>query len=370
MANKIRVMVVDDSAVIRGLTKRILISDDDIEVVASVGNGEQAVRSLKQGGIDVIILDIEMPTMDGITALPLLIEADPGVRIIMSSTLTTRNAEISLKALRLGAADYIPKPSSTAELISGDTFRKALLEKVRALGSVARRRGGGSGVAAAKTSRALEVKGKPVLAPAAPVVLRKAGMTAPEILAIGSSTGGPQALFEVFKGIPQSWRLPIVITQHMPATFTKILATHLEQVSQRPCIEAQGGEVVSSGHIYVAPGDNHLLLEYEGGKVVTRLSQSPPENFCRPAVDLMLRSVVAVYGSRVLALILTGMGKDGLKGCEDVVAAGGTVVAQDEATSIVWGMPGAVATNGVCTAVLPLKEIAGYITNVKTRTAA
>lgn len=368
MAGKIRVMVVDDSAVIRGLTKKILASDNEIEVVASVGNGEQAVKALKQGGIDVIVLDIEMPTMDGITALPLLIEVDPRVRIIMSSTLTTRNAEISVKALRLGAADYIPKPSSTAELNSGDTFRRTLLEKVRALGAAARRRGTASSVSRRPQLRSPAAKDSPL--PAATIVLRKAGMSMPEILAIGSSTGGPQALFEVFKGIPQTWQLPIVITQHMPATFTKILATHLEQVAKRPCIEAKGGEIVRSGHIYVAPGDNHLLLEHSSGNVVTRLSQSPPENFCRPAVDPMLRSVVAVYGPRVLALILTGMGKDGLKGCEAVVSAGGTVVAQDEATSIVWGMPGAVATHGVCAAVLPLKEIAGYIANFKTRTAA
>ena len=369
MPNKIRVMVVDDSAVVRGFTKRILASDESIEVVSSVGNGEHAVRAIKQQEIDVVVLDIEMPTMDGITALPLIIEANPDVRVIMSSTLTTRNAEISLKALRLGAADYIPKPSTASELNSGETFRAELLEKVLALGAAATR-------SSAKPAAVPRATVRPIARTAtkAPsgsgITLRNAGTIAPEILAIGSSTGGPQALFEVFKGIPPDWTLPIVITQHMPATFTKILANHLETVASRPCIEAAGGEVVERGHIYVAPGDHHMLLENSGTKVVTRLSQSPPENFCRPAVDPMLRSVVKAYGPRVLAVILTGMGKDGLNGCEAVIEGGGTVVAQDEDTSIVWGMPGAVATAGICSAVLPLKDIAAHITNFRTRTAA
>ena len=361
MTNKIRVMIVDDSAVIRGLTKRILESNSDIEVVASVGNGEYAVRAVEQNEVDVVVLDIEMPKMDGITALPLLIKANPKLRVIMSSTLTTRNAEISLKALRLGAADYIPKPTAAAELNSGDEFRKTLLEKVRALG-------GATGGPASSASPASG--GAAISLASGKIATRPAGTFAPDILAIGSSTGGPQALFEVFKGLPTDWKLPIVITQHMPATFTKILASHLESVSNRPCVEAQGGEVVRSGHVYVAPGDHHMLLETEGANIVTRLTQSPPENFCRPAVDPMLRSVVKIYGPRVLALILTGMGKDGLSGCEAVVAAGGTVVAQDEETSIVWGMPGAVATEGICSAVLPLRDIATYISNFKTRTAA
>lgn len=368
MTNKIRVMIVDDSAVVRGLTKRLLESDSEIEVVASVGNGEHAVRAVGQHDIDVVVLDIEMPTMDGITALPLLLEANPKIRIIMSSTLTTRNAEISLKALRLGAADYIPKPSSASELSSGEEFRKSLLEKVHVLGASAHRAQG-------KPSKGPAVVGgtaarKPVATPSAEISLRAAGRLEPDILAIGSSTGGPQALFEVFKDFPARWNLPIVITQHMPATFTKILADHLSTVSKRPCIEAKGGELITNGHIYVAPGDYHMLLERKGTQVVTQLNQGPQENFCRPAVDPMMRSVVKVYGARTLALILTGMGKDGLKGCEAVVAAGGTVIAQDEDSSVVWGMPGAVATHGVCSAVLPLDKITSHITNFRTRTAA
>lgn len=369
MSNKIRVMIVDDSAVIRGLTKRILEADGSIEVVSSLGNGEVAVKASETTDVDVIVLDIEMPVMDGITALPLLIKNRPGSRVIMSSTLTTRNAQISIKALSLGAADYIPKPTSTSEINSGDSFSSTLVEKVRALGEAAQR---AKGIAAAPQAAAAGAAAplKAVPAQSGTIKLRAPGTFAPDILAIGSSTGGPQALFEVFKGIPKDWNLPIVITQHMPATFTKILAEHIASVSGRPCIEAAGGEVITNGHVYVAPGEHHMLLEARGTQVVTRLTQSPPENFCRPAVDPMMRSIVKIYGPRVLALILTGMGKDGLNGCEAVVAAGGTVVAQDEETSVVWGMPGAVATHGVCSAVLPLQDIAAHITNMKARTAA
>ena len=335
-----------------------------------MGNGEHAVRAVKRTEIDVIVLDIEMPTMDGITALPLIIEANPKVRVIMSSTLTTRNAEISLTALRLGAADYIPKPTTASELNSGQGFRTNLIEKVRALGAAARRSTASSVRTPISVGTKREFAGATAPVAGAGVSLRSAGTFMPEILAIGSSTGGPQALFELFKGIPADWTLPIVITQHMPATFTKILANHLEAIAKRPCIEASGGEQIMSGRVYVAPGDYHMLLERKGTGVVTRLAQSPPENFCRPAADPMLRSVVKVYGPRVLALILTGMGKDGLNGCATVVAAGGTVVAQDEESSIVWGMPGAVATHGICSAVLPLQQIATHITNFKTRSAA
>lgn len=368
MTNKIHVMIVDDSAVVRGLTKRLLESDSGIEVVASVGNGEHAVRGITQHDIDVVVLDIEMPTMDGITALPLLLKANPKIRVIMSSTLTTRNAEISLKALRLGAADYIPKPSSASELSSGEDFRKSLLEKVHVLGASSHRAKGKTSEGPAAVGGA--TASKPVVAPSTDISLRQPGRSAPDILAIGSSTGGPQALFEVFKGFPTDWKIPIVITQHMPATFTRILAEHLSSVSKLPCAEAKSGDVIKNGHVYVAPGDYHMLLEREGTQVVTRLTQSPQENYCRPSVDPMMRSLVKVYGGRILAVILTGMGKDGLSGCEGVVAAGGTVVAQDEESSVVWGMPGAVATHGVCSAVLPLDRIATHITNFKTRTAA
>ncbi len=193
------------------------------------------------------------------------------------------------------------------------------------------------------------------------IQLRDAGKKKPDVLAIGSSTGGPQALTNCLKPITDNISLPILITQHMPPTFTAILAAHLEQASGWPCAEAQDGETIQGGRIYIAPGGIHMLVESIGPNKVIRLSDDPPENFCKPAVDPMLRSIVDAYGAAVLVLILTGMGSDGRAGCKTVVDAGGTVVAQDEETSVVWGMPGAVATNGLCNAVLPLPEIASKI---------
>ena len=174
---------------------------------------------------------------------------------------------------------------------------------------------------------------------------------------IGASTGGPQALFKLFGYLKNRVKLPIIITQHMPATFTTILAEHLHRLTNAPCREAKNGEPVTAGQIYIAPGDWHLTVEKEGDGKIIRLNQNPPENFCRPAVDPMLRSLAASYGNQVLALILTGMGHDGLGGGQCVVDAGGTILAQDEASSVVWGMPGAVATGGLCAAVLPIDEI-------------
>ena len=365
----IRVMVVDDSAIIRGLIIRMLASDPAFSIVASVGNGQMAVEALSRHHVDVIIMDIEMPVMDGLTALPKLLEIDPGVRIVMASTLTARNAETSLRALELGASDYIPKPTSTRELSGGDDFRRELLEKVRVLGlhpkRGARRRAPGETAPAAEAPRpsgalrpAAPPRQAPSLYPVGPIQLRPASSVRPNILAIGSSTGGPPALFAVLKEIQPSIDLPVVITQHMPPTFTTILAQHIARHCNWPCHEAVDGDLIVSGHIYLAPGNFHLLIEMQGGKPVARVNQGPPENYCRPAVDPMLRSLVKIYNGRILAVILTGMGADGLKGCREVVEAGGTVFAQDEASSVVWGMPGAVATAGICSAVLPLKDIA------------
>jgi two-component system chemotaxis response regulator CheB len=361
----VRVMVVDDSAVIRGLTKRMLEAESTISVVSSVGDGEQAVRAIKRLDVDVVVLDIEMPRMDGLTALPLLIKEKPELRVIMSSTLTTRNADISLQALSKGAADYIPKPTSTRDIHSSDEFRNTLIEKVQVLGKSAQRsraRKAGPSLSAYAVRKTAAARSE--------ISLRKVGLLSPDILAIGSSTGGPQALFEFFKAVDPQFSLPIIITQHMPATFTKILAAHIETIGNRPCVEAQGGEVITKGHVYVAPGGKHMLLKNNGPRVVVELSDSPPENYCQPSVDPMLRSAIKIYGSRILTVIFTGMGQDGLKGCENVVAAGGTVVGQDEDTSVVWGRPGAVATHGLCSAVLPLGEIAGYVSGFPKRIAA
>ncbi|MEQ8357345.1 MAG: chemotaxis response regulator protein-glutamate methylesterase [Kiloniellaceae bacterium] len=360
-----RVMVVDDSAVIRGLLTRALEKDRLIKVVASVGNGEVAIKSLDRHDIEVVVLDIEMPVMDGLTALPKILEAKPGIKVIMASTLTRKNAEVSLRALQAGAADYIPKPSSTSELTSTDAFQRELTAKVKALAAAGRPAG-----RPAVTRLATREASGAAAAQKSEIVLRRSSNTSPRVIAIGSSTGGPQALLEVLRDMAPHTKLPILITQHMPATFTTLLAEHIGRATGVPCAEAKDGEPLNAGQIYLAPGNFHMVVEAAGAEAVIRLNQNPPENFCRPAVDPMLRSLAKIYGAGLLTIILTGMGSDGRLGAMEVVEAGGTVVAQDEATSVVWGMPGAVATSGLCSAVLPVQEIGPNVRKLVMRSAA
>ncbi|ARJ66772.1 chemotaxis response regulator protein-glutamate methylesterase [Magnetospirillum sp. ME-1] len=371
-AEPIRVMLVDDSAVVRGLVTRILEGEAGIQVVASVGNGQMALASLERNEIDVVILDIEMPVMDGLTALPKLLQIDPGLKVIMQSTLTLKGADVSLRAMQMGAADYIPKPTSTRDLAGGADFKSELVGKIRALGQ-ARKAGarparpGGPPATRPAISPASPRTPVPIHPPG-PLQLRSNTPEPPDIIAIGSSTGGPQALFTVLGTMKAGTvRQPILITQHMPATFTTILAEHISRVSGWNAREAVDGEVIAGGRVYIAPGDFHMVVETKGTDKVLRLNKNPPENFCRPAVDPMLRSIAAAYGKRVLTCILTGMGADGMKGGQAVVASGGTVIAQDEASSVVWGMPGAAATAGICSAVLPLPEIAPWIMKLAAR---
>ncbi|HEX2941680.1 MAG TPA: chemotaxis response regulator protein-glutamate methylesterase [Rhodopila sp.] len=329
-------MVCDDSVTIRGALSRMLEADPDIEVVARVENGQAAVDKVRAARVDVVVLDIEMPVMDGITALPLILRADPGVRVIMASTLTTRGAEIALRALRLGASDYVPKPSSIGT-VGDDAFQRELVAKVKGLARMRRQ--------------------QPVAAPTS-LALRQAAALPARLLAVGSSTGGPQALFTLVQGLGKSVPVPVVMTQHMPPAFTSILATHLDRLNGLRCAEAHDGETLQPGRIYLAPGDRHLVVDGNRSILRARLTSDPPENFCRPSVDPMLRSAAAVCEGRVLVAMLTGMGRDGLLGTRAVVEAGGTAVAQDEASSVVWGMPGAIAQAGLCHAVLPLPSIA------------
>jgi two-component system chemotaxis response regulator CheB len=369
-----RVMVVDDSAVIRGLLSRALEGDPELRVVASVGDGQMALNALSRQSVDVIVLDIEMPVMDGITAIPKLIAIDPAVKIIMASTLTLRGAEVSLKALQSGAADYVTKPSSTRELGAADSFKRELVSKVKAL-AVSARRAGSRNRPSLRTERIptpLTSFPRPRSMDPAAVVLRPmpAVPASPDIIAIGSSTGGPQALFEVLSHLKGGIRQPILITQHMPATFTTILAEHITRQCGIPCAEAKDGEQLVGGRIYLAPGDFHMVLATRGTNTVLSVNKEPPENFCRPAVDPMMRSIAKIYGRRALAIILTGMGQDGMRGCTELVAAGGLTIAQDEPSSVVWGMPGAVATAGLCSAVMPLREIGPFIRKMALRTAA
>ncbi len=331
-----RVMVCDDSVTIRGALTRMLEADPGIEVVARVENGRAAVDQVRAARADVVVLDIEMPVMDGITALPLILRADPGVRIIMASTLTTRGAEIALRALRLGASDYVPKPSSIGTT-GDDAFQRELVAKVKGL---------------ARMRRQFPAAARP------PIAMRAAASMPARLLAVGSSTGGPQALFALVQGLGKSLPVPVVMTQHMPPAFTPILADHLDRLDCLRCAEARDGETLLPGRIYIAPGDRHLVIDGNRSVLRARVTSDPPENFCRPSVDPMLRSAATICEGRVLVAMLTGMGRDGLQGTRAVVDAGGTAVAQDEVTSVVWGMPGAIAQAGLCHAVLPLPSIA------------
>jgi two-component system chemotaxis response regulator CheB len=337
-------MICDDSPVIRTAIARILEADPAIHVTARAANGQAALDALKLHDVDVVVLDIEMPVMDGLTALPKLLAADPGLRVIMASTLTTRGADIAMRALRLGAADYVPKPSAAIG-VADSRFGPELIAKVKGLARLRQRHG----AAPAAT---------PVpLAAAGAISLRPAPRMAPLMLAIGSSTGGPNALFSVVQALSPRLAVPVVLTQHMPATFTPILAEHITRLGVLPCAEAQDGARIKPGEITLAPGDRHLIVQRNGSVFTAKLSDAPAENYCRPSVDPMLRSAAACTDGRVLVVMLTGMGHDGLEGTRAVVDRGGAALAQDEATSVVWGMPGAIARAGLAHAVLPLLHI-------------
>lgn len=373
-ADQIHVMLVDDSAVVRGFIGRALESDPAIKVVASVANGEQGVNSTARHNPDVVILDIEMPVMDGITALPKILAASPGVKVIMCSTLTVRNAEITMKALQLGATDCIAKPSNSSDIHSSGDFKQDIIARVKALGirkNAASRPAPATAVTAAAAPGTIATGTfaggqNSILKQKTAFELRKhaAGeIFRPNLLAIGSSTGGPQALFKVIENF-KNMDVPIIITQHMPATFTKILAQHIEQHTGVPTFEGETGMKVENGKAYVAPGGQHMTFVRKDGGIEILLNDGPPENFCKPSVDPMLRSAISLWGPKFLTVILTGMGHDGLNGCKAVVEGGGRVVAQDQETSVVWGMPGAVAINKLCTAVLPLPDIGPYVRQV------
>jgi two-component system chemotaxis response regulator CheB len=352
----LRVMVVDDSVVIRGLIARWIGSEPDMVVAASLRTGLDAVNQIERVNPDVAVLDIEMPELDGISALPLLLAKKRDLIIIMASTLTRRNAEISFKALSLGASDYIPKPESTREPAAAEIFRHDLIQKIRHLGAKVRRAATPSPPLAPR-----EPLPRQPLAPIAqPQLMRRAFSTqAPRALLIGSSTGGPQALMTLVTDLgPVIDRFPVLITQHMPPTFTTILAEHLARSSHRPAHEAVDGEIVKAGQIYLAQGGRHMRVARHGTDVVIALDDGPPVNFCKPAVDPLFTSAIDVWQGGILAVVLTGMGSDGMRGGKEIVAAGGNVIAQDEASSVVWGMPGAAANAGICAAVLPLNQIA------------
>lgn len=375
LSRPIRVMIVDDALAARGFVKRWVDAEPDLELVGSLRDGREAIELIEKIDPDVVVLDVEMPDIDGITALPLLLQKKPDLAIIMASTLTRRNAEISMKALALGALDCIPKPEANERAASAD-FRRELIEKVRQLG--ARRLRGRiparARLPAAAPSGLPRVDPAPALAPviiphlskphAAPVI-RSFPRLLPKVLLIGASTGGPQALTRVVAELTKiADRMPVLITQHMPPTFTTILAEHLARVSNRVVREAVDGEPVAPGRMYLAPGGVHMRVKRRDGHVCIALDDGAPVHFCKPAVDPLFSSAAQVWGNGVLALILTGMGCDGTNGASEIVAAGGAIIAQDEETSVVWGMPGSAAEAGLCSAILPLGDIAPKIVKI------
>jgi two-component system, chemotaxis family, protein-glutamate methylesterase/glutaminase len=368
-SDALRVMIVDDAVVVRGLVSRWIDAEPGMKVVASLRTGREAVEQVLRHNPDVVLLDIEMPDLDGIEALPLLLAKKRDLVVIMASTLSRRNAEVSLKALSLGAADYIPKPATNREVTTSATFRRELIEKIRQLGA---RRKRAQSEARARTPAIPPVAlRRPKISPSDPrttvpthghateIKLRPFSIVIPRVLLIGSSTGGPQALTSLVAQLgPVIERAPVLITQHMPPTFTTILAEHLARAAGCPANEAEDGEPILPGRTYLAPGGRHMSVGRRDGVATIVINDGPLVNFCRPAVDPLFTTAAETWASTVLAVILTGMGSDGMHGAQDVVAAGGSVIAQDEATSVVWGMPGCAANAGVCSAVLPLDEIA------------
>jgi two-component system, chemotaxis family, protein-glutamate methylesterase/glutaminase len=350
----IRVLIVDDSAVIRGALGRIVDGEPDLRVVTTAPNGKVALDALRHAPIDVVLLDIEMPEMNGLTVLPLILAQYPATRVIMASSLTQSGAEVTMQALALGAADYIAKPSARAGSATLAAISTEIASKVRAIGRAAR------GHRSAGPIRAVSVAPLSAAAVCAPVrtelLSSRAGGT-PRVIAIASSTGGPNALSDVLTALPRDFAVPILITQHMPAVFTALLAQRLERDTGRTCVEATDGTMIVPGTTYVAPGGFHMIVQTDEGQPYIRLTETEPENFCRPAADPMLRSIAAIYGASTLAVVLTGMGEDGLRGCREVQQRGGRLLVQDEATSVVWGMPGAVANAGLGAAVVPLPAI-------------
>ncbi len=344
MQSRPRVMLVDDNAVARALMTRWIEEDGAGEVVAAVANGRLALSALAQIAIDVIVLDIEMPEMDGLAALPQLLALRPAVRVLMSSALTERHARITLEALRLGAADALAKPRAGWNAPGAPDFRSDLCAKVRALG-----------IPSQTDGKARVVRIGPPKAWHDP---RDAQASA---IVIGASTGGPRALFRLFEQLPAPLCVPVLITQHIPAQFTRALAEQLARTTRHKVVEAQDMDRLRPGVLHLAPGDRHMEVEQAEGGARIHLTDDPPDNFCRPSVNALFRSAADVWGDRLLALVLTGMGSDGLAGARVVAAAGGEVVAQDHETSVVWGMPGSVAGEGVARHVLPLDDIAARL---------
>lgn len=342
---RIRVLIVDDSVVIRRLVTHALEQDPALEVVGVAANGVIALQRIPQFNPDVLTLDVEMPEMDGLETLRRVRREYPHLRVIMFSTLTDRGAGVTLEALTLGADDYVTKASNEGSLDrSMARLREDLVPKIRQFFHIPEQH---------------PAPARPVPAPGSAntgAAARNAGMR-PRIVVIGISTGGPSALGAILPALPADFPLPVLVVQHMPPLFTRLLAERLNATCKLPVGEASQGAAVESGRILIAPGDFHMKVKSNGAGVHVLLDQSPPQNSCRPAVDALFTSTGSVYGGAVIAAVLTGMGQDGLRGAEVLKAQGASVLAQDEASSVVWGMPGAVVNAGIADRVLPLERV-------------
>jgi two-component system chemotaxis response regulator CheB len=348
MSTQIRVLVVDDSAALRKHLTDLIARDPALQVMGTAANGRLALASLATGQPDVVLLDIEMPEMDGLATLRVLRRAYPRLPVIMCSSLTHKGAAATFDALALGANDYIAKPASSGGERGRLEFETQLLAKIHAFGAPHRRRPA--------------VPRPGLRADASPATRRPLEARLLEIVAIGVSTGGPNALAQLVPALDPAFPVPILIVQHMPPLFTALLAERLSRTSRIAVCEARDGQRLCAGGVYLAPGDFHLEVGGRGNDLHVRLLKGPHEHSFRPAVDVMLRSLADHVGSGVLATILTGIGRDGLRGSELVRAAGGEVIVQDEPTSVVWDMPGFVAAAGLADEVVPLSKVAGAIT--------
>lgn len=336
---KTRVLIVDDAVVIRRALTDELNADPAIEVVGGAANGRIALNKLTQINPDLIILDIEMPEMDGLATLREIRKIYPKLPVIMFSALTERGATATLEALALGATDYFAKPVGGLNVCL-EIIRKELVPAIKAL-----------------CSRPPVLQG-PILQQLSSNQSQAGPINA---VAIGTSTGGPNALAELVSGLPADLPVPLLIVQHMPPMFTRLLAERLTSQSAIKVSEAKSGEVLQAGNAWIAPGDFHMTVARIGNQVKILLNQDPHVNSCRPAADVLFRSVAQSFGANLLAVVLTGMGQDGLRGCEAIRAAGGQIIVQDEPTSVVWGMPGFVARAGLADRILPLGAIGAEI---------
>lgn len=347
----IQVLVVDDSAIVRGLLTRALESDSNIKVAGSAMHGEAALAWMRKYHADVVLLDVEMPVLNGFETLRQIQIEHPGKFVIMVSGLTYSGAKTTLQALRLGAVGCVAKPEARSVAEAVALVARELVPMVRGL--VPRR----------VDSETKTVISKPVTRK--PVLLKKRSRLAQsiELVVVGCSTGGPRALERFVKDLPHDFDLPICIVQHMPPFFTPMLAKHLEADSGRRACEAQTDMLIEPRRIYVAPGDFHFTLALEPQGLVAKLNQDPPEHFCRPSVNPLFRSAAHCCGGGLIAVMLTGMGNDGVEATADIHRAGGHIIAQDEATSVVWGMPGAIARAGLVHQLLPIQQIGAAVGN-------